>query len=71
MPSSAPADGADKGTSEYDECTGGGSASKGSDPYVGRGISPSKEGGEAYTVTGGAGDKTGDGRGSSGPVSAE
>lgn len=56
MPTSAPADGADKGTSECDVCTGGG-AGHGKDPYVGSFPSPSvKTTSGAYDVTGGDGD---------------
>lgn len=65
MPATAPKDGADKGTDYCYESTGGASGT-GKDPYVGSYPSPSREGDEAYAVTGGAGDKTGDGKGSRG-----
>ncbi len=65
MPGTAPADGADRGSSEYESCTGG-SSGVGKDPYVGSFPSPKGTGDDNAIVTGGAGDKTGNGRGSMG-----
>lgn len=66
MPSTAPADGADKGTGAYESCTGG-AMGVGKDPYVGSFPSPTPMGDDAAAITGGEGDKTGGGKGSKGP----
>ena len=60
MPSNAPADGADKGTSKYDDITGG-SGGTGKDPFVGSFPSKLLECGDCRACTGGDGDKTGEG----------
>lgn len=62
---SASSDGADKGTDQYEGCTGG-TMGTGKDPYVGKGPGGMKD---VEAVTGGEGDKTGGGKGMKGESS--